>query len=130
MNASGWLQFALIMLGIVAITKPLGIYLVQVLDPEHQGPTFLDRVLGPIERFIYRVIGVDPKKEQDWKQYAVSMILFTAVGTVFTYVLLRGRSSCRSTRRASMRCVPISPSIRRLASRRIPTGRAMAAKPP
>jgi len=89
MTASGWLQLALILLGVIAITKPLGIYLVRVLDPEHEGTTFLDRFLGPVERSIYRLIGIDPKHEQTWSRYAISMILFTAIPTLFTYVLLR-----------------------------------------
>jgi potassium-transporting ATPase potassium-binding subunit len=89
MTANGWLQLALILGAMAAITKPLGIYLVRVLDPEHEGPTFLDRFLGPIERFIYRLIGVDPKREQDWKRYTFSMVLFTAVPCLATYVLLR-----------------------------------------
>ena len=93
MSANGWLQLALILGGIIAITKPLGIYLVRVLDPEHEGPTFLDRFLGPIERLIYRLIGVDPKREQDWKRYTFSMLLFTAVPCLFTYVLLRAQGS-------------------------------------
>ena len=46
MSASGWLQLALIVLALLAITKPLGLYLVRVLDPEQGGPTFLERFLG------------------------------------------------------------------------------------
>ena len=91
MSASGWLQFALILLGVFAITKPLGIYLVRVLDPEHEGPTFLDGIVGPVERFVYRIIGVDPKREQTWKQFTASMIVFTTVPAIFTYVLLRAQ---------------------------------------
>jgi K+-transporting ATPase ATPase A chain len=89
MNANGWLQLALVLGGIVAVTKPLGLYLVRVLDPELEGPTFLDRALGAVERFIYRVIGVDASREQDWKRYTFSMVLFTAVPCLFTYALLR-----------------------------------------
>src|ERR1700733_12915600 len=92
MSANGWLQLALILGGLVAITKPLGIYLVRVLDPELEGPTFLDRVLGPIERFVYRLIGVDPAREQSWKRYTFSMVLFTAVPTLVTYALLRAQA--------------------------------------
>ena len=65
MSANGWLQLVLILGGLIAVTKPLGIYLVRVLDPEHEGPTFLDGVLGPIERFIYRVIGVDKWSDEE-----------------------------------------------------------------
>jgi K+-transporting ATPase ATPase A chain len=89
MSASGWLQLALIVLALLAITKPLGLYLVRVLDPEQGGPTFLERFLGPLERLIYRLIGVDPQREQTWSRYAISMVLFTAIPTLFTYVLLR-----------------------------------------
>ncbi len=89
MNANGWLQLALILGCIVAITKPLGLYLLRVLDPEREGSTFLDRFLGPIERFIYRLIGVDPTKEQNWKRYTFSLVLFTAIPCIVTYVLLR-----------------------------------------
>jgi K+-transporting ATPase ATPase A chain len=92
MTANGWLQLVLILGGLVAITKPLGIYLVRVLDPEHEGPTFLDRVLGPIERLMYRAIGVDPTREQHWKRYTLSMVLFTAIPCFATYVLLRAQA--------------------------------------
>jgi len=92
MAANGWLQLVLILAGLVAITKPLGIYLVRVLDPEHEGPTFLDRILGPIERLIYRAIGVDPRREQHWERYTLSMILFTAIPCLATYVLLRAQA--------------------------------------
>jgi K+-transporting ATPase ATPase A chain len=89
MNALGWLQLGLVLGLVVVVTKPLGVYLVRVLDPEVGGPTFLDRFLGPLERAIYRVLGVDPTREQTWKQYAISMIALTGVVTFFTYALLR-----------------------------------------
>ena len=92
MAANGWLQLVLILGGLAAVTKPLGIYLVRVLDPEHEGPTFLDRILGPVERLIYRVIGVDPRREQHWARYTLSMVLFTAVPCLATYVLLRAQA--------------------------------------
>ncbi|HSY40559.1 MAG TPA: potassium-transporting ATPase subunit KdpA, partial [Polyangia bacterium] len=89
MDAAGWVQLALIIAGFVLITKPLGVYLVQVLDPDVGGEPWLARALGPVERVSYRVLGVDPKKEQTWRQYTVSMILFTGVTALVTYVLLR-----------------------------------------
>ncbi len=55
MNISGWVQLALYMLVLLAITKPLGLYLVQVLDAN--GKTFLDPVVRPIERLTYRILG-------------------------------------------------------------------------
>jgi len=90
MTASGWIQLAIYVACLLAVTKPMGIYLLAVLDPDRAGRgTFLEPVLGPVERLIYRMIGVDPKKEHDWKQYAVAMLLFSAVSAGATYGLLR-----------------------------------------
>jgi K+-transporting ATPase ATPase A chain len=89
MDAAGWVQLALIVAGFVLITKPLGVYLVKILDPDVGGEPWLARALGPVERASYRVLGVDPKKEQTWKGYTVSMVLFTSVTMFVTYVLLR-----------------------------------------
>ena len=64
MTASGWIQLLIFVGVLLAITKPLGLYLLRVLDPERAGGgTFLDPVLGPIERLIYKVLRVDPKRE-------------------------------------------------------------------
>jgi len=65
----------------------MGLYLLRVLDPN--GRTWLDRVLRPWERVTYRLLGVDPAKEQDWKQYTLAMLLFSLVGCLFTYAILR-----------------------------------------
>jgi K+-transporting ATPase ATPase A chain len=69
------------------LTKPVGLYLVRVLDAE--GKTFLDLFLKPVEKLLYRMLGLNPKKEQEWKQYTVSMLLFSLVGLLFTYAILR-----------------------------------------
>jgi potassium-transporting ATPase potassium-binding subunit len=87
MDASGWLQFALYFAALVLITKPMGLYLLQVLDAN--GRTWLDPVLRPLERLTYRLMGVDSKKEHDWKQYTLAMLLFSLVGCLFTYAILR-----------------------------------------
>ena len=87
MQPSGWLQFALYFVALVLITKPMGLYLLQVLDAK--GKTWLDPVLRPLERATYRVMGVDPNKEHDWKQYTLAMLLFSLVGCLFTYAILR-----------------------------------------
>ncbi len=87
MQTSGWIQFAAFLVALVLITKPLGLYLVQVLDVN--GRTSLDPVIGPMERATYRVMGVDRKTEHNWKQYAFAMLLFSLVGCLFTYAILR-----------------------------------------
>jgi len=87
MNSSGWIQFILYVGILLAITKPLGLYLCKVLDVD--GRTFLDPVFKPLERLTYKLISVDAKKEQDWKEYTIAMLLFSLVGMLFTYAILR-----------------------------------------
>jgi potassium-transporting ATPase potassium-binding subunit len=87
MQASGWLQLAVYVVVLALITKPMGLYLLRVLDPN--GKTWLDPVLRPLERGTYRVMGVDPSKEHDWKQYTLAMLLFSLVGCLFMYAILR-----------------------------------------
>ena len=87
MQASGWIQFTLYLVALALITKPMGLYLVRVLDAN--GRTWLDPVLRPLERVTYRLMGVDPNKEHDWKQYTLAMLLFSLVGCLFTYAILR-----------------------------------------
>jgi len=87
MQTSGWLQFALYFIALALITKPMGLYLLRVLDAN--GRTWLDPVMRPLERGTYRVMGVDPNKEHDWKQYTLAMLLFSLVGCLFTYAILR-----------------------------------------
>ena len=87
MNANGWIQFALYVAALLLVTKPLGIYLTRVLDT--QGRTFLDPIFKPIERLTYKVLRVDPEQEHDWKQYTIAMLLFSFVGMLFTYAILR-----------------------------------------
>ncbi|MGD0541180.1 MAG: potassium-transporting ATPase subunit KdpA [Tepidisphaeraceae bacterium] len=89
MNWSGWIQLGIYVLVLVAITKPLGIYLLRVLDPEQAGGTFLDPVLGRVERLIYWILRVDPKREHNWKQYGIAMLIFSLVTTAMTYGILR-----------------------------------------
>ena len=77
MNANGWAQLILFSVILLALTKPMGLYLVRVLDAE--GRTWLDPALKPVERLIYRLAGIDPAKEQDWKGYAISVLIFSLV---------------------------------------------------
>jgi K+-transporting ATPase ATPase A chain len=87
MTPSGWIQLALFIGILGLVTKPVGLYLGRVLDP--RGKTPLDRVLKPVERLLYRILGVDVDKEQDWKRYALSVVAFSAAGLLFTYAVLR-----------------------------------------
>jgi len=87
MQASGWIQFAIYIVALALITKPMGLYLLRVLDVN--GKTWLDPVLRPLERGTYRVMGVDPNKEHNWKQYTLAMLMFSLVGCLFTYAILR-----------------------------------------
>ncbi|MDB6017353.1 MAG: K+-transporting ATPase, KdpA [Pedosphaera sp.] len=82
-----WLQLALFIAIIVLITKPLGLYLVQVLDAK--GKTWLDWLVKPVERVTYRLLGVNPEEEHDWKHFTLAMLLFSAVSALFTYAMLR-----------------------------------------
>jgi potassium-transporting ATPase potassium-binding subunit len=87
MDYFGWIQLALLISLLLILTKPLGIYLVQVLDAG--GKTFLDPVMGPLERLLYFLLRVDQKKEQDWKSYTFSLLGFSLLSTLFTYAILR-----------------------------------------
>src|SRR5215469_10338298 len=87
MQASGWIQFAIYIIALALITKPMGLYLLRVLDVNSK--TWLDPVLRPLERGTYRAMGIDHNKEHDWKQYTLAMLLFSLVGCLFTYSILR-----------------------------------------
>ncbi len=80
------LKIAVYFLLILAVTKPLGLYMRRVFCGEK---TFLDRPLRPIERLVYRASGVNEKKEHDWKQYTIAMLIFSGIGLLLTYAILR-----------------------------------------
>ncbi|HEY8180866.1 MAG TPA: potassium-transporting ATPase subunit KdpA [Thermoanaerobaculia bacterium] len=80
------LKIAVYLLVILALTKPVGLYMRRVFSREK---TFLDPILRPVERLVYRLSGVDEKKEHDWMQYTIAMLLFSAVGLFLTYAIER-----------------------------------------
>ena len=86
MTANGWFQIAVFVLVLFAITKPIGAFMVRVFNGEK---TFLDPVLRPIERLIYRVAGVDEKHEMRWTEYAVAMLLFSGASLLLLYLIER-----------------------------------------
>jgi K+-transporting ATPase ATPase A chain len=87
MDMYGWLQLTAFVGLLLLLTKPMGLYLLCVLDGE--GRTFLDPVLKPVELLFYRLFRVDRKQEQDWKQYTISMLMFSLIGLLCTYLILR-----------------------------------------
>src|SRR5512142_3108794 len=80
MTANGWLQILFFSLMVLAITKPMGVYILRVYDGSL-------RWLAPIERVIYRLCGVDPEEDQHWTRYAAGLLLFSAVSMLVTYVV-------------------------------------------
>ena len=86
MSANGWLQILLYSLVILAVTKPLGIYIFRVLEGDQQP---LPRFFGPIERGLYRLCGVNPKEQQKWTEYTVALLLFSALTLLVTYAIER-----------------------------------------
>lgn len=82
MTPNGWLQILLFAAVILAVTKPVGVYLVKVFDGSV-------RFLAPVERVIYRACGVDPEEDQHWTRYAAGVLLFSAVSMLVTYAALR-----------------------------------------
>jgi K+-transporting ATPase ATPase A chain len=82
MTANGWLQIAWFALAVLAVTKPLGLYLVAV----YEGRV---RWLGPLERGLYRLSGVDPEEDQPWTRYAAGLLLFSGASMLLTYAALR-----------------------------------------
>src|SRR5579872_3534824 len=86
MTANGWFQILFFLLLIFAVTKPLGVFMARVFSREK---TFLDPVLRPIERLLYRVTGVDEAHEMPWTEYAISMLLFSLVSMLVLYLIQR-----------------------------------------
>ena len=86
MSANGWLQFAVFSLILLASVRPVGIYLARVLEGER---TWLDPVLRPIERLIYKLSGVNATQEMNWREYAFAMLGFSAVTLAITYAIER-----------------------------------------
>jgi len=86
MTANGWFQIAVFVLVLFAVTKPIGAFMARVFSGEK---TFLDPVMRPIERLMYRATGVDEKHEMRWTEYAVSVLLFSAVSLLLLYLIER-----------------------------------------
>jgi K+-transporting ATPase ATPase A chain len=86
MTVNGWFQIILYLLVILAVTKPLGVFMARVFNRER---TFLDPVMRPVERLLYRVTTVDENHEMRWTEYAMSMLLFSGVTMLVLYGIER-----------------------------------------
>ena len=86
MTANGWFQIGLYLFVIFLVTKPLGVFMARVFNREK---TFLDPILRPIEKLVYRLTGVDEKREMRWTEYAVAMLLFSGVSMALLYLIER-----------------------------------------
>jgi potassium-transporting ATPase potassium-binding subunit len=86
MTLNGWLQILFFLLLVLAVTKPMGIFMTRVFNREK---TFMDPVLRPVERLLYRVTGVDESHEMRWTEYAVAMLLYSAVSMLLLYLMER-----------------------------------------
>lgn len=87
MDTLGWIQLVFFMGALVILTMPVGIYLTQVLDATRR--SFLTPIIGPVERYFYRLFKVDAKEDQGWKGYTLSVLAFSLVTLIFTYFILR-----------------------------------------
>ena len=86
MTLNGWIQIIFYLVVLVALVKPLGLYMAKVYQGER---TFLSPVLGLQERLIYRLGGIDPQQEMVWKVYTFAVLLFSVIGYIFLYLLQR-----------------------------------------
>ena len=86
MTVNGWLQILVFIAIIIAIAKPVGVFMTQVFNGER---TFMHPVLRPVERLIYRLTAVDEKREMHWTEYAAAMLLFSVVSLLLLYLIQR-----------------------------------------
>ena len=90
MTINGWLQIAIFLALVALVTKPLGVFMTRVFNRER---TFLDPVLRPVERVLYRLTGVDENHEMRWTEYCVAMLLFSLVSMLLLYLFERVQGS-------------------------------------
>ncbi len=88
MTVNGWLQILVFLAVLVGLMRPLGLYMARVFEGER---TFLDPLLKPVERFFYRLCGVNATQEMNWREYTGAMLLFSFVSLLLTYVIERAQ---------------------------------------
>jgi potassium-transporting ATPase potassium-binding subunit len=110
MTVIGWVQILLFCAIVAALVVPLGGYMTRVFNGER---TFLSPILRPVETGLYRIGGVDERREQHWVIYTVSMLFFHVGGFLILYALMRLQAFLPSIRPSSRRWRRISRSTRR-----------------
>ena len=86
MSLNGYLQIGIYFAVLLLLVKPLGLYMARVYQGEY---TILDRLIHPLERLCYRLVGVNPQDEMDWKTYAIALLVFSAISVLVVYLLQR-----------------------------------------
>ncbi len=86
MTFIGWAQIFIYCLILLLLTKPIGLYMMQIMVGENN---FLQPLFGPLEHLIYKLTGINPKEEMHWTDYANAVLVFSLLGTLLTYTLLR-----------------------------------------
>ena len=124
MTVVGWLQILVFIAAIVAVTRPLGVYMFRVFEG---GRAPFPRVLGRFERLLYRLSGVDPKHEQTWQAYTFSLLAFSAFSMLVTYLFQRLQQWLPLNPQHFGAVEPARRSTPRPASPPTPTGRATRA---
>ncbi len=88
MNATNWLEMGLYLAVLLVLAPPLGRYLASVYQGKAMG---LEKLLGPLERLVYRAAGIDRQKEMDWRAYALALLCFNMLGAALLYAILRSQ---------------------------------------
>ena len=86
MTLNSYLQIGIYFVVLLLLVKPLGLYMAHVYQGES---TFLDRPIRPLERLCYRLIGINPRDEMDWKTYAIALLVFSMLSVLVVYLLQR-----------------------------------------
>ena len=86
MTFMGWLQILVYALAVLVLAKPLGMFMYRVFEGERKP---FARVFAPLEHGLYRLCGVDPRREQTWVEYTIALLIFSAFGVLVTYAIQR-----------------------------------------
>jgi potassium-transporting ATPase potassium-binding subunit len=86
MTRNGWFQIFVFFAAVLLVTKPMGVFMARVFSRER---TWLDPIMRPLERLLYKLTGVDENREMRWTEYSIAMLLFSGVSMVVLYMLER-----------------------------------------